>query len=69
MFVVNTSGRELLGQCTIRLQEEIICASGREWFEAIEVGVPWFVPAQKKLAVRCLDWMNGGPTWRGRWGA
>jgi hypothetical protein len=30
--------------------------SGREWFEAIGVGVPSSAAAQKKLAVRCLDW-------------
>jgi hypothetical protein len=30
--------------------------SGREWFEAIGVGVPSSPAARKKLAVRCLDW-------------
>jgi DNA-binding transcriptional ArsR family regulator len=30
--------------------------SGREWFEAIGVDVPSPAAAQKKLAVRCLDW-------------
>jgi DNA-binding transcriptional ArsR family regulator len=30
--------------------------SGREWFEAIGVSVPSSAAAQKKLAVRCLDW-------------
>lgn len=30
--------------------------SGREWFEAIGVGVPSSAAAQKTLAVRCLDW-------------
>jgi DNA-binding transcriptional ArsR family regulator len=29
---------------------------GRQWLEAIEVGVPSTAGAQKKLAVRCLDW-------------
>jgi DNA-binding transcriptional ArsR family regulator len=33
-----------------------LSASGREWFEAIGVGVPSSAAAQKKLAVRCLDW-------------
>jgi DNA-binding transcriptional ArsR family regulator len=33
-----------------------VSASGREWFEAIGVGVPSSAAAQKKLAVRCLDW-------------
>jgi DNA-binding transcriptional ArsR family regulator len=29
---------------------------GRQWFEAIEVGVSSTAGARKKLAVRCLDW-------------
>lgn len=29
---------------------------GREWFEAIGVDVPSSAAAQRKLAVRCLDW-------------
>jgi DNA-binding transcriptional ArsR family regulator len=33
-----------------------VSASGTEWFEAIGVLVPSSVAAQKKLAVRCLDW-------------
>jgi len=33
-----------------------VSASGREWFEAIGVGVPSSAAGQKKLAVRCLDW-------------
>jgi DNA-binding transcriptional ArsR family regulator len=33
-----------------------VSASGREWFEAIGVGVPSSAAAHKKLAVRCLDW-------------
>ena len=33
-----------------------VMASGREWFEAMGVGVPSSAAAQKKLAVRCLDW-------------
>jgi len=32
-----------------------VSASGREWFEAIGVGVPSSA-SEKKLAVRCLDW-------------
>jgi len=30
--------------------------SGREWFQAIGVGVPSSSAAQKRFAVRCLDW-------------
>jgi len=33
-----------------------VSPSGREWFEAIGVGVPSSAASQKKLAVRCLDW-------------
>jgi DNA-binding transcriptional ArsR family regulator len=33
-----------------------VTVSGREWFEAIGVGVPSLAAAQKRLAVRCLDW-------------
>jgi hypothetical protein len=33
-----------------------VSPSGREWFEAIGVGVPSSPAARKKLAVRCLDW-------------
>jgi DNA-binding transcriptional ArsR family regulator len=33
-----------------------ISPSGKEWFEGIGVGVPSSGVAQKKLAVRCLDW-------------
>ena len=33
-----------------------VSRSGREWFEAIGVGVSSSGAAQKKLAVRCLDW-------------
>jgi DNA-binding transcriptional ArsR family regulator len=33
-----------------------VSPSGRGWFEAIGVGVPSAAAAQKKLAVRCLDW-------------
>jgi DNA-binding transcriptional ArsR family regulator len=33
-----------------------VSPSGREWFEVIGVGVPSAGVAQKKLAVRCLDW-------------
>ena len=33
-----------------------VTVSGREWFEAIGVGVPSSAAAQKRLAVRCLDW-------------
>jgi DNA-binding transcriptional ArsR family regulator len=33
-----------------------ISPSGRDWFEGIGVGVPSSAAAQKKLAVRCLDW-------------
>jgi len=33
-----------------------VSSSGREWFEAMGVGVPSSAAAQKKLAVRCLDW-------------
>jgi len=35
-----------------------VSPSGREWFEAIGVGVPSSAAAQKKLAVRCLDWTD-----------
>jgi DNA-binding transcriptional ArsR family regulator len=33
-----------------------VTVSGREWFEAIGVGVPSSAAAQKRLAVPCLDW-------------
>jgi DNA-binding transcriptional ArsR family regulator len=33
-----------------------VSPSGSEWFEGIGVGVPSSPAAQKKLAVRCLDW-------------
>ncbi len=33
-----------------------VTVSGREWFEAIGVGVPSSAATQKRLAVRCLDW-------------
>jgi DNA-binding transcriptional ArsR family regulator len=33
-----------------------VSASGKEWFETIGVSVPVSGAAQKKLAVRCLDW-------------
>ena len=33
-----------------------VSPSGREWFEGIGVEVPSSAAAQKKLAVRCLDW-------------
>jgi hypothetical protein len=33
-----------------------VTPSAREWFEAIGVDFPSSVAAQKKLAVRCLDW-------------
>jgi DNA-binding transcriptional ArsR family regulator len=33
-----------------------LSSSGREWFEAIGVGIPSSGAAPKKLAVRCLDW-------------
>jgi DNA-binding transcriptional ArsR family regulator len=34
--------------------------SGRAWFEAIGVDVPSSAAAQKRLAVRCLDWTERG---------
>jgi DNA-binding transcriptional ArsR family regulator len=33
-----------------------VSPSGREWFEGIGVSIPSATAAQKKLAVRCLDW-------------
>jgi DNA-binding transcriptional ArsR family regulator len=33
-----------------------VSPSGKEWFQAIGVGIPSSAAAQKKLAVRCLDW-------------
>jgi hypothetical protein len=43
--------------------------SGREWFEAIGVGVPSSAAVQKTLAVRCLDWTERRHHLGGRWGA
>jgi DNA-binding transcriptional ArsR family regulator len=33
-----------------------VSSSGRGWFEAFGVSIPSSAAAQKKLAVRCLDW-------------
>ena len=49
----NLEARGLIKPCNAKAYS--VSASGREWFEAIGVGVPSSA-SEKKLAVRCLDW-------------